>query len=385
MEEQAISLVRGDWLYRVQRAVGLIPSEGLGVGRRAVFFALLAWLPVVAWAWWRGRALDGALDEPIVEHFGVHMRCLVAIPLLIVAEGMAHAVTLRLLPQFVRAGIVADQATFRGVLRSVAKLRDATLPWVIIAGLVLAWTLLAPFTDKPHELLWAVDAPTGGLGFGGWWYVYVSRPIYVTLVLAWLWRVVLLFDLMRRLSRMDLALVPTHPDRVGGLGFLTSLPAAFSLVVLALAAVAASAWGHDVIYHDATLQSLKLDAAVFVIVMLVVFLSPLAIFMPLLARTKKRALLEYAALIGAHGRAVHRKWIERQPVERDADLLEAPEIGPVADTQAIYAAVADMRTVPISKQSVMAVLVPAVLPMVAVVASRIPLKTILLSLLKALT
>jgi hypothetical protein len=28
------SLVRGDWPFRLQRAVGLIPADGLGVGRR---------------------------------------------------------------------------------------------------------------------------------------------------------------------------------------------------------------------------------------------------------------------------------------------------------------------------------------------------------------
>jgi hypothetical protein len=44
-----------------------------------------------------------------------------------------------------------------------------------------------------------------------------------------------------------------------------------------------------------------------------------------------------------------------------------------------------MQTVPIGKQSVMAIVVPAVLPMIAVAASRIPLKTMLLSLIKALT
>lgn len=44
------SLVRGDILYRLQRRVGLIPLEGLGIARRALFWALFAWLPIAVWA-----------------------------------------------------------------------------------------------------------------------------------------------------------------------------------------------------------------------------------------------------------------------------------------------------------------------------------------------
>jgi hypothetical protein len=176
-EPASLSLVRGDALFRLQRAVGLIPADGLGIARRAVFYALVAWLPIALWALWKGRVMAGAVDEPLLEHFGVHVRCLVAIPLLVAAEGVAHGVTRRLLPQFVRAGIVPAEA-FQTVVTGVARLRDRTLPWIPIAGMVIAWTLLAPHTHQSHELRWAADAPAaGGIGFGGWWYLYVARPI----------------------------------------------------------------------------------------------------------------------------------------------------------------------------------------------------------------
>ena len=58
----------------------------------------------------------------------------------------------------------------------------------------------------------------------GRWYLYVARPDYLTLALAWLWRIVLAFVLFKRLAALPLLLVPTHPDRVGGLGFLESIP-----------------------------------------------------------------------------------------------------------------------------------------------------------------
>ena len=84
---------------------------------------------------------------------------------------------------------------------------------------------------------------TPSFGFGGWWYLYVARPVYVALVLAWFWRLLLTTRMMFKISRLPLSLVPTHPDRLGGLGFLASIPGAFSLVILALSSVLAAGLG----------------------------------------------------------------------------------------------------------------------------------------------
>src|SRR5262245_3940859 len=109
--EPTFSLIRGDLLFRAQQAVSLIPaSGGLGVGRRAVFLALVTWLPIVAWASVTGRALRGTVDEPLLEHFGVHVRCLVAIPLLVLADATTHAMSARFIPYFSTSGLV-DEAT----------------------------------------------------------------------------------------------------------------------------------------------------------------------------------------------------------------------------------------------------------------------------------
>jgi hypothetical protein len=80
---------------------------------------------------------------------------------------------------------------------------------------------------------------------------------------------------------------------------------------------------------------------------------------------------------------VHRRWILRQPVT-DTPLLDAPEIGPVADAAAMYDAVTRMRIAPIGKASIVKILVPMVLPMLIVAALQIPFKDLLLKLLKAL-
>ncbi len=379
------SLVRGDVLYRLQRAIGLIPENGLGLVRRALFWSMLGWLPVALWALYINRALPGALNEPLLSHFGVHARLLVAVPLLIFAEGPASALIARLLRHFVESGIVppTQRTAFDDALRRVARLRDATLPWIAIVAIVFAVLLFADTVFQPHEIDWDREAVPGrGPGFGGLWYLYVGRSIYFTLLFGWLWRIVLLVVLMRRVARLELALVPTHPDRAAGLGFLERLPGVFAPLALAVGAVLASRWAHDAVYHGLTLTSLRVEMITFVVLCAVIFALPLLAFRKPLKSLKKQSLLDYGALVGEHGRLVHKRWIEGHEVGRPP-VLEAPELGPVADTAALYAAVRSMKSVPLGKGSVLTVALAAALPIIAVLALQLPVKALLLTLLKA--
>ena len=383
----ALSLVRDDLLYRLQRRLGLIPAKGSGIVRRAVFWSLLAWLPIAIWAWYTGRALPQEVNEPLLAHFGIHVRFLVAVPLLIFAEAPAQGVCMGLLPYFVQSGVIpeTEEPRFRAVLTDVARLRNASFPWVAILALVIAVLTVSDVIHQSHEITWAVDGEgiSQRLGFGAWWFLYVGRPIYLALLLCWLWRVVLLFLLFGRIAKLSLSIVPTHPDRSGGLGFLARFPKAFVLVALATSAVLASRWAHDVIYHGVTVQSLRMPMIAFVIIVVVLFLSPLFMFIGPLFHAKKLALLEYGALVGHHGRLVRERWIEEKEVQDDA-ILNAPELGPVADTTSLYEAVKRMRIVPLGKSSVAPLVLAAALPMIAVLAIQMPVKQILQMLLKTL-
>jgi hypothetical protein len=384
-DDLAVSLIRGDLLYRLQKRLGLMPRDGLGLARRAMFWALLAWLPVAVWAWYMGRAMPSPAAEPLLAHFGVQVRCLVAIPLLILAEGQAHRVTMRVLPHFVSSGLIpeAEVPAFRKTLGAAVKLRDATTPWLLMIGVVLAFNSVAEVLQRSHEVTWDLESGApASLGFGALWFLYVARPIHLALLVAWLWRVVLLSSLFRRIVKLDLALVPTHPDRAGGLGFLEGTPGMFAPVVLALGAVLASRWAHDVVYHGVHVQDLRLQMGAFVVVAVALFSAPLLMFVPLMAKTKRRALLDYSALVGRHGRLVRDRWIAGRELEDDS-LLNAPELGPIADTGPLYDAVAAMRVLPIGKMTVAPLLVAALLPIILVLAIEIPIKQILGALVKA--
>jgi hypothetical protein len=302
--------------------------------------------------------------------------------LLIVAEAVAQQVTTRLVPQFVRAGIVPseDLPRFRAILARTVRSRNAVLPWVVIAALAFISAVL----HRGHELSWATESgPTPSFGFGGWWYVYFSRPIFLALLLGWFWRVALLTTMLKRIANLRLVIVPTHPDRAGGLGFVERFPAAFSLVVFALATVIAAGWAHDAEFHGLDVHSLYPMMAAGLVVALVFFLLPLFVLLGPLRSAKRQALLDYGALVGRHGASVRSKWILRDTKDDDP-LLSAPEIGPVADTVSLYEAVSRMRPIPIGKTAVIAIALPVLIPFLGVLALQIPVKNLLLQLAKGL-
>jgi hypothetical protein len=68
----------------------------------------------------------------------------------------------------------------------------------------------------------------------------------------------------------------------------------------------------------------------------------------------------------------------------DDALLSAPELGPVADTISLYDVVRRMRTIPIGRSSLLLVALPALVPMLGVLGIEIPLRDLVLKILKTL-
>ena len=169
---------------------------------------------------------------------------------------------------------------------------------------------------------------------------------------------------------------------MGGIAFVGKLPAAFALVTLALAAVLASRWAHDVVHHGATLASFRMPALGFAALWTLLLLSPLLAMAPALRAAKRAALPAYAALVGEQGRLVHQRWIERKPV--DDDRSSRPGIGPVADAASLFGAVAKMRSAPLDKSALAGILVPMAIPFVLLAAVQLPVKDLLIKLAKVL-
>jgi len=311
---------------------------------------------------------------------------LLAVPLFIIDDAWAQWVLEEIIPYFVRSGLVtaADRPRFAAIVEGAARWRDGWRPWIAIAGVVIAWMVLSPVVWGAHELSWAAhDPPAGVLRFAVFWFQWVARPIFLTLVLVWLWRLVLATALMWRISRLDLALVPTHPDEAAGIGFLEVLPLAFIAPAFAISAVLSGRWAHDVIYHSVALKTLVVPMGAFVLVTTLTLLVPLLVFSRPLWATRRRALLDYGALVGEQHRRLRRRWILHEELRDDA-MLDAPDLGPSPYSGRLYDFVCGMWPIPIGKRVLLAMILVISLPMLPLVAAEVHLGDALMKVVRTL-
>jgi hypothetical protein len=375
-----------DPVLRLQRALRLVPGENFAGARRAIVMAIACWAPIMTWAAFTGHLDPHVQDESIMRHLGVHVRCLLGIPLLILSEPIADRVMRILTAYFPSSGLIRDEdrPAYSAVVRSVERLRDSALALAIILGTVVLSVIFARrewLTEDADALIWTLNG--GALDFGGWWALYIVRPLFLFLLLTWVWRLLLTWILFRRISRLNLQLVPSHPDRVGGLGVMRLHSVAFSLVVLAISSVACAAVAHQLLAHGGTVAQVQPLLIFLVAFLLVLFVLPLTAFSPQLRRTSIRAQFEYGTLSGRHVRGLHERWINGKKLEDD--ILSAPEIGPAADVATLYTMATKMQMVPFGKNQLLAIVVPAALPALLVISLEVPLGELILKLLQMLS
>jgi hypothetical protein len=378
------SLIAGDPLHRAQRLVGLIPARGLGTGRRIAVAVGVTWLPLALWAVWNHLFLPGVAEEPLLRHFGIHARFLVALPLFLASEGLVDRTLRHVLPQFLSSGLIdaALLPDFRRILLAARRLRDSRLALGVMVAFVAAASVTGwERVEHDHELVWAQSMV--GREFAAVWFAWVARPIFLLALTAWLWRVVVVTRLFQQIAALDLRLAPTHPDRTAGLAFVERLPAAFAPFFFGIAIVIAARWAHDALYHGLRVEDLGFSAGLLVALSVLIGLVPLVVFVGRLLAVKRRSLVAVGALLADYGRLFERRWMRHETVD-DGGLLGAPEIGPVADTVALYEAISRMRVVPVSRASLIPLALAAAVPLVPVFATQMPLKAAVVKLLAPL-
>jgi hypothetical protein len=202
------------------------------------------------------------------------------------------------------------------------------------------------------------------------------------LLFGWFARVALWARFLGRVAKLDLRLVPAHPDRFGGLGFLGHSVAAFAGVAFAIGATVAGRLANVVLGGGGIHSGEKLAIVFDTVVLLLVFTAPLFAFTPKLLRTRQLGILRYGALAGSVGRALEQKWLNR-PANGDDHPLESPDFSAMADLNQVVANANSMRTVPIDLISLAVLVAGVLLPFVPIVLLTVP-TSVLLSALRTL-
>jgi hypothetical protein len=345
---QDFSLVLGGPLFQLFRRSHLA-REGLELlYRRVVTLTLIAWLPLLLLATF--APTTGSMGRlSFFQDVEVHVRFLIALPVLIGAELLVHSRIRPVVRRFVERRIVLpeDLPQFDNAVASAIRLRNS-IP-AEVGLLLLVYTL--------GLWLWhsriGLEVPTwyampGGrwhLTPAGYWYVFVSIPIVQFILLRWYLRFFIWFRFLWQVSRINLNLISTHPDRCAGLAFLGKSAYAFGPILFAQGAMLAGVVASRVLYQKESLLSFKLQIGGFVVFFVFVILGPLLMFTPKMARAKRKGLAEYGQLAQRYVESFEQKWITRDRASSD-ELLGAADIQSLADLGNSYALVRDMRFVP---------------------------------------
>ena len=236
--------------------------------------------------------------------------------------------------------------------------------------MVLVWTVghavWRSQTALSTETWYAMVA--GGrwqLTIAGYWLAFVSIPIFQFILIRWYMRFLIWFGFLWRVSRLNLHLIPTHPDRAGGLAFLGTSVYAFSPVLFAQGSLLAGMMANRVLYEGAKLLSFRLEAVTLIGFAVLFVLGPLMMFTPKLMQAKRQGLGAYGLLAGRYVDGFEEKWILGKRADGE-ELLGSADIQSLADLANSFAVVREMRFVPFGVQDITRLALTTAAPLVPV-------------------
>jgi hypothetical protein len=381
-EPPDFSLVLGGPLFQLLRRAHLTDDALLLQRRRIIVIALFAWLPLLLLSAAGGELIGGSVAVPFLMDVDVHVKFLVALPLLVAAELVVHLRMRALIATFRERRLIPDGANDRlqAAVASAYRWRNSVSAEVLLiaivygVGVMIVWRHYASLDAATWYGTPSADGTR--LTLAGHWYAYVSLPVFQFLLCRWYFRILIWARLLWQVSRIPLNLLPTHPDRVGGLGFLAATTHAFIPLLAAHGTLLAGNLANQIFYAGATLTQYRLEILLLVIFMVLLVVGPLMVFAPQLAAARRTGLREYGTLAQGYVRDFDAKWV-RGAGGSDEQLLGSGDVQSLADLGNSYAVIQDMRVVPVTQQAMVQLAVATVVPIVPLLLTLMPLEELL--------
>lgn len=380
--EADFSLVLGGPLYQFFRRSHLAGDAFELATRRIVVISLFAWLPLLVISAITGELWGSAVAVPFLTDIEVHVRFLVAMPLLIVAELVVHRRMRLVVRQFLDRQLIPEGARqqFDDAIASVMRLRNSTfIELLLIAivygiGVFVIWRLYAVLDTTAW---YTVPAIAGSrLSAAGMWYTFVSVPLFQFMLLRWYFRIFIWARFLWQVSRIDMSLVSTHPDRVGGLGFLSATAFAFVPLALAHGAVLSGMIANRILHVGTPLTAFKVEIGVVVVFVQCLVFVPLLLFAPQLAEAKRTGLREYGTLAERYVRDFDTKWLRGGAPSAEV-LVGSADLQSLADMDNSFEVVRTMRAALMTRDAVIQLAVATLIPLAPLLLTVMPLEELL--------
>jgi hypothetical protein len=378
-EPPDFSLVLGGPLYQMFRR-SYLTGTGLQLLRRELLvLPLVAWLPLAVMSTFEGHVF-GNQNLAFLHDIESHVRFLVALPVLILADLVVHERTREVVALFLERHIVTSEDTprFYAAIESAMRMRNSVA--LEVALLVFVYTV--------GHLIWRHEIALGAatwyavpegkslrLTLAGYWFSWVSVPLFQFILLRWYMRLAVWYRMLWRVSRLSLCLLPAHPDHAGGIGFLGDSSYAFAPVLFAQGAVLAGLVSSHILYQRQSLTSFEVSIVALVGFFVLVILGPLTMFTPLLSRTKRSGLRQYGALATDYVIDFDEKWVRGGA--KGEVILGSGDIQSLADLATSFAIVEEMNLVPFLFADIIRLIVITALPLLPLLLTMMPLQELM--------
>src|SRR5262245_44091016 len=213
---ELFSLTTGGFLHWLQTRLRLIPEPRFILARRVPLLIAVTWLPLVVLTAIDRTALPREGLFPLLYDLPLHVRFLLAAPLLLFAEPFLDRRLGELVGHMVKGGLVPESslASFEAAIDKLTRRRDSILVEIamLLVGVVIILWVWRSNGIATHGNSWfGVPGETRSQpALAGWWYMFVSIPLTQFLFLRWLWRIGIWTMFLSRLARLNLQLQPHH-------------------------------------------------------------------------------------------------------------------------------------------------------------------------------
>lgn len=370
-------------LDRLMSFLGLGGYSTRQMLKRVLFWIALTWVPLLVLSVAVRVSSSVIPDVPFTGDFAIHIRFLVALPLLILAERRVQRFMDYTTPLFLRRQLIPAESLSR-FMRIKAQVENgkkspgAELGLLLFAfGTVLSQTLF----DLPRQVITWRTLGSGASVLAHAYTVWVGFVVYQFFILRWLWTFLLWAFFLLRVSKLKLSLNSHHPDQLGGLSFLNVLHLQFAVIPLVTSIVISGNVTKMVVYGGLSVETFHSPLLAYMIAVVILFGAPLIAFTPMLVRSRRRGLWEYGEFAMRYVNLFDAKWLESR---KPQDPLGASDIQSLNDLEGSFRGMRDMRVFLLSRRLLIGTIAIPLFPLLPLVLFKIPLASLLKTLAKTM-
>jgi len=368
------------------RRLGLV--RGTNTFWLGVALGLIAWTVLIVLA-----VQQGATHKLFaLSLLGVHVRLLLAIPLFFLCETWVAPRMIEFVRDLLRTGVVreADKPALTAIVRRIGLLSDPWLAEIIFLLIafgipLIEWILGVQGLPGQTASLGSLLTGTGGrFGPALGWYMLFCLPLFRFLILRWLWHLGLWYYFLWRLQKLDLHLVPTHPDQTAGLGYLEVVHEHFAPLAAAISLVYSASFGENIASGAMTFEALCLTVPLVLLAVAILFIGPLLLFSAKLWEARITGWSEYMGMASRYVNAFDRKWIRGEnPAEET--LLGTADMQSLADLNNSVNIVREMRWIPAGKRLLIILAAAVIVPLTPLLLLKYPISDLSMKLFQSLS